>query len=277
MDKRMGDNVNGPSLIRVPDWLPNPLGKYYLYFAHHDGQYIRLAYADDLRGPWQTVESGVLPLADSLFRGHIASPDVIVDSETKTLRLYYHGADEPTANNAPQVTRVATSRDGINFQAHAEVLGQPYMRVFRYQDWHYAIAMPGILYRSKDGLSDFQEGPNPFEPNMRHAAVLVREHSMIVFYTRVGDVPERILQTEIDLARDWNEWMPEPASDVLSPEREYEGGLLELHPSVRGMAREPKRELRDPAIFVDEGETYLLYSVAGENGIALAHLHISES
>ena len=148
MDKRMGDNVNGPSLIRVPDWLPNPLGKYYLYFAHHDGQYIRLAYADDLRGPWQTVESGVLPLADSLFRGHIASPDVIVDSETKTLRLYYHGADEPTANNAPQVTRVATSRDGINFQAHAEVLGQPYMRVFRYQDWHYAIAMPGILYRS---------------------------------------------------------------------------------------------------------------------------------
>ena len=43
-----GDNINGPSLIRVPSWLPNPLGAYYLYFAHHGGKYIRLAYADRL-------------------------------------------------------------------------------------------------------------------------------------------------------------------------------------------------------------------------------------
>ena len=26
MDARMGDNVNGPSVIRVPGWIPNPLG-----------------------------------------------------------------------------------------------------------------------------------------------------------------------------------------------------------------------------------------------------------
>ena len=32
-------NINGPSLIQVPDWLPNPLGKYYLYFAHHKGEH----------------------------------------------------------------------------------------------------------------------------------------------------------------------------------------------------------------------------------------------
>lgn len=35
MDGRMGDNISGPSLIRVPDWLERPLGAYYLYFAHH--------------------------------------------------------------------------------------------------------------------------------------------------------------------------------------------------------------------------------------------------
>ncbi|MBI3972242.1 MAG: hypothetical protein HY332_13225, partial [Chloroflexi bacterium] len=46
MDGRMGDNINGPSLIRVPDWVDDPLGRYYLYFAHHRGTYIRLAYAD---------------------------------------------------------------------------------------------------------------------------------------------------------------------------------------------------------------------------------------
>jgi hypothetical protein len=48
-----GDNINGPSLIRVPSWVPEPLGRYYLYFAHHNGKYIRLAYADHLEGPWK--------------------------------------------------------------------------------------------------------------------------------------------------------------------------------------------------------------------------------
>ena len=62
MDNRMGDNINGPSLIRVPGWIARPLGRYYLYFAHHDGRYIRLAYSDELPGPWTTYRDGVLPL-----------------------------------------------------------------------------------------------------------------------------------------------------------------------------------------------------------------------
>jgi hypothetical protein len=44
MDDRMGSNINGPSLIKVPRWVKNPLGKYYLYFADHNVKYIRLAY-----------------------------------------------------------------------------------------------------------------------------------------------------------------------------------------------------------------------------------------
>ena len=93
MDSTMGDNINGPSLIRVPDWLPAPLGRYYLYFAHHDGQYIRLAYADELAGPWRTYEDGVMSLEASRFKGHVASPDVHVDEEQRCLRMYFHGAD----------------------------------------------------------------------------------------------------------------------------------------------------------------------------------------
>ena len=49
----IGANIQGPSLGRVPDWVKTPLGKYYLYFADHKASYIRLAYADDLRGPWR--------------------------------------------------------------------------------------------------------------------------------------------------------------------------------------------------------------------------------
>src|SRR5215210_4564489 len=112
MDARMGENVNGPSLVRAPSWVERPLGRYYLYFAHHDGRYIRLAYADDLLGPWTTHEPGVLPLDRSLFAGHVASPDVHVDVARREIRMYYHGSDTPSGGGGPQATRVALSADG---------------------------------------------------------------------------------------------------------------------------------------------------------------------
>ena len=43
LDPSIGQNIQGPSLIRVPDWVENRLGNYYLYFADHKGRYIRLA------------------------------------------------------------------------------------------------------------------------------------------------------------------------------------------------------------------------------------------
>jgi len=60
-------NINGPSLIRVPDWVENPLGNYYLYFSHHKGDFIRLAYADKVEGPWSIYEPGALGLNQSGF------------------------------------------------------------------------------------------------------------------------------------------------------------------------------------------------------------------
>jgi hypothetical protein len=35
---------------------------------------------------------------------------------------------------------------------------------------------------------------------------------------------------------------------------------------------EPVNQLRDPAIFEDEGRIYLLYAIAGEQGIAIGEL-----
>ena len=68
-DPSIGENIQGPSLIRVPDWIEQPLGRYYLYFADHKGVYIRLAYVDDLAGPWRVYAPGTLQLADSCFPG----------------------------------------------------------------------------------------------------------------------------------------------------------------------------------------------------------------
>ena len=63
----IGVNIQGPSLIRVPDWVEGRLGLYYLYFADHKGSYIRLAYADALVGPWHVHSPGSLQLAQSRF------------------------------------------------------------------------------------------------------------------------------------------------------------------------------------------------------------------
>jgi hypothetical protein len=272
MDARMGDNINGPSLIRVPDWVANPLGRYYLYFAHHDGRYIRLAFADDLHGPWGMHEPGVLPLEQSLFAGHIASPDVQIDEQRRQIRLYYHGAERPTGGGQPQQTRLALSSDGLQFKAQPEELGLPYFRLFRWRDTWYAVAMPGVLYRSADGLTGFERGPTLPLPNIRHCALKVVGDRLEFFYTQIGDCPEGVLLATIDLTPDWSAWQPSPPVVVLEPELPYEGADQPRVPSARGLIHGPVHQLRDPDIFEEDGRTYLVYTVAGEYGLALAEL-----
>ena len=292
-DPALQGNVNGPSLIRVPDWVEGALGRYYLYFAHHEGPAIRLAYADALTGPWTLHPAGALVLADSLFPTeppaeenldprvaaiikagfddlypHIASPDVLVDHETRRMRMYYHGRH----NDGRQLTRVATSSDGLNFTAHEELLGPPYFRVFTYADAWYALAMPGVLLRSADGLTDFERGPTCFNTNMRHSALLHRGDTLHVFWTQVGDAPERILHSTVALGGDWQQWNNTEPTEVLRPERAWEGAGLPTEPSRRGSIMRPANQLRDPAILEEDGKAYLLYAVAGEQGIAIARL-----
>ena len=273
LDDRIGTNINGPSLVRVPDWLPEPLGAYYLYFAHHKGKYIRMAYADDLEGPWTTYGPGVLDLQDSFFANshqshHVASPDVHVDGDRRQIRMYYHGV----AQEGGQRSRVAVSGDGVHFEAREEVLGNSYFRVFRYDGYHYAVGMPGQFYRSRDGLTAFDEGPVLFSERMRHSALRLDGDTLRVFYSNCGDCPERILTAKIDLAPDWMEWRESESVVVLEPERDYEGAALPLEPSLRGLTEVSVRQLRDPAIYEEDGSVYLLYSVAGEDAIAIAKL-----
>jgi len=301
----IGENIQGPTLVRVPDWIEDPLGRYYLYFADHKGQYIRMAYADELLGPWKVHVPGTLRLEESKFlteppevteeqakairaRGkalgikhdilatnttpHIASPDVHVDDENQRIVMYYHGLE----SLGTQLTRVATSSDGIQFEAREEILGRSYMRAFQHDGMTYGMAMPGQFYRSKDGLSGFEDGPLLFNASMRHAALLKREDTLYVFWTQVGDTPERILMSTIDLSKSWSEWSPGEPVEVLRPERAWEGVDAPLEPSTRSVVYGKVNQLRDPAIYVEGDRTYLLYAIAGESGIAIAELTFPE-
>ena len=268
MQGRIGTNINGPSLIQAPDWLEKPLGKYYLYFAHHKGKFIRLAYAETLEGPWAVYEPGTLILEESFCYDHVASPDVHVDNDQHQMRMYYHGA----LPDGGQESKVAISHDGINFTCFPERLGNPYFRVFQWGGYYYALGMPGIFYRSRDGITGFEQGPTLFNRNMRHNALKLDGNILSVFYSDAGDCPERILLTIIELTDDWMSWRESKASIVLESEMDYEGVDLALEPSVRGWIPERVCQLRDPAIFREGEDTYLLYSVAGEHGIAIARL-----
>ena len=301
LDASIGSNIQGPSLIRVPAWAPGRLGKYYLYFADHKGKYIRLAYADHLTGPWRIHVPGSLHLADSYLlteppapsagelaalrtapqpaklshdsvteatMPHIASPDVHVDEPSRRIVMYYHGLNALDQ----QVTRAATSADGIHFTARPEILGLTYFHTFPHDGYTYAMAMPGQFYRSRDPLSHFVEGPRLFNPNMRHAAFLKRGNTLYVFWTQVGTAPESILVSTIDLSGDWMQWSATAGIEVLRPERPWEGADAPMIPSLRSTAYGHVNQLRDPAIYEEDGRAWLLYAVAGESGIAIAEV-----
>jgi hypothetical protein len=287
MDARMGGNIQGPSLIKVPDWVENPLGNYYLYFADHRGTYIRMAYADKVTGPWTVHSPGSLKLEDSFFPttcppcslapgrtaplyAHIASPDVHVREDLNQIVMYYHGRGE-----GRQFTRAAVSTDGIHFEGRADELGPHYFRVIEHDNYFYAMSMPGLLHRSSDGLSKFESGPQFFTTDMRHSALLIRDDRLYVFFSQAGEQPERILLSTIDLSDDWRQWAATDPIEVLRPERDYEGADLPNEPSRRGYIDDRVNQLRDPAIYEENGKTYLLYSIAGESGIAIAEISFS--
>lgn len=274
-DPQISTNLNGPSLIRVPRWVKKPLGKYYLYFAAHSGKYIRLAYANRIEGPWRMHGPGVLQLEQArLCYGHIASPDVHVDAARKQIRMYFHGPTRRDGKNIGQMTYAALSKDGLNFDVRDDILGPSYFRVFQWGGYYYAIARAGETFRSRDGLKDFEKGPSLFafdkEHTVRHLALKLDGNLLRTYYSRIGDSPERIMVSRIELTPNWMDWKPTTAETVLEPERDYEGANLPVAPSRSGLSRVPVHQLRDPAIYREGRKTYILYSVAGERGIALA-------
>jgi len=181
---RQGLNINGPCLIRVPEWAPcraHPDARYYLYFAHHLGQYLRMAWAPRLQGPWtlhncgshrdaRWLGAGVYDLVALPEQGramqeglrigsdvprrplHIASPDVHLDVEARQFVMYAHmpviGGEED------QMSFALRSEDGLWFepvrrQDGAWVgLAPAYLRVFEYQGRRYGVTPGGWLHRA---------------------------------------------------------------------------------------------------------------------------------
>ncbi len=306
--RSIGANIQGPSLVAVPDWVEKPLGRYYLYFADHKGSYIRMAYSDDVAGPYTVYEPGTLQLSESHFptepipctdeqlerisshyqkalgalgvgtaqsvhsditTPHVASPDVHVDHDEQRFIMYFHGLE----SLVDQQSRVAVSADGLSFEAEPTLMKGTYLRAFDVEGQRYCLTMPGNFWKLGPGLADAEPGPQLFDANMRHSAVVVRGDILHVLYTIVGDAPERIVHSQIDVSRPWAQWANTEPTEVLRPELDWEGADQPCVPSLRSVAPGRVNQLRDPALFHEHGRDYLLYAIAGESGIALAEIH----
>ena len=173
-----GDNINGPSLIRIPDWISpsnraDPSAVYYLYFGNHTGDYIRMAWAEDLEGPWHLYQigsnvnrgnRGVLDNGGAdinvgngivIEENHLASPDVHVDNENQRIIMYFHSGSSTFFNGNEmrgQYGWVSTSRFGLDFNGNIEPvrLAASYMRTFEHGNELYSFDNSPDVRRALD-------------------------------------------------------------------------------------------------------------------------------
>lgn len=304
--KTLGDNVNGPTVVRVPAWVQRPLGRYYMYFANHMGTFVRMAHAPAVTGPWTVYEPGVLDVRDTAFfreqpdpketlddfYTHVASPEILIESNPQRLVMWTHGwwtrgerwPVKPAEARAwarehgyGQYTQASVSADGLHFTVQPAITRTSYVRVFQRGASYYGVSRLGLVSRSSEPLAEFTAGPNlfsntPYAGRGRHVALVQRGDSMLVFFTAIGDAPEHVVMARVDLTGDWTTWHAGGFTDVLMPETSYECASLPNAPSEAGDISRPVKQIRDPFVFEEEGRTYLFYSTCGEQGIAAAEV-----
>ena len=164
-----GDNIDGPSMIRVPNFVQNRANsnaRYYLYFGHHDGDYIRMAWSRDpdrgfnlYRAGASVGTRGVLDNNNTnitnvgrgiqLRRNHLASPDAHVDITNNRITLFFHHGGPYRFNGRDtnsQRTFVVESRDGLSFRRgdiRPFQLGPSYFKVFERNNRYFAVHNDG--------------------------------------------------------------------------------------------------------------------------------------
>jgi hypothetical protein len=267
-----GANINYPSLIKVPEWVANPLGRYYLYFSsHRHARYIRLAYANEITGPWTVYAPGTLTETQmqSVF---VTAPEAYVDHAVHQIRLYVQ-----TRQSGSNRTGVAAATDGISFTPVNKNIGEGYCRLFtRGIETFGLFGDRGVqVRRSKNGI-DFEDGPSLFAdvpgPYVRHVGLQQLANSLRVFFTQKLVAPEHIRMGVVNLDAPWASWSIGTTVEIMRPEMAYEGAKEPMTISRKGPARNKEHALRDPFIYEESGRTWLIYAIAGESGLALAEL-----
>jgi len=268
-----GNEFIFPSVFHAGEYLENPLGEWYVYFAPHDAPGgINLMYADSLDGPW--THHDVNPIVSNVWDGiydvsHVSAPDAVWNEDTGQVFLYFHGEND--------TDRYATSTDGVHFDYGGVVMtteqfGQDatetsYNRIFA----------------------------NPFPENGW-------EHAMFFMVNDTSNVRRIGLAYSHDLIN-WEAqpgWVVEPTAvegtNVAGPEIwEWNGTQYVLYGSSAGtiFAKKLDENLRSigdpmplyipspfppeegrtssPQIVEEDGITHMIFEIGGRSGTTIAH------
>lgn len=276
-------NICNPCLVKVPDWCKNKLADYYLFYADHKGKFIKLAYSNNLFSKWKIKKGGVIHIRqfnDAI--NHIASPEIYIDSKKKEVILFTHSHSK---SQVGQWTYISKSKDALNFEVVNNIPIAPfYFRMFQYNEYYYALTKGGALWKSKNFSQKFSQCQNLFyrdksndklhnyDGAVRHLCVIIESNSLIVFYTKIGDKPEKIYFSKLNLKLDEKKWFFKKEFELMRPEKNFEGKDIKLTKSMPGDTLKPENALRDPHVLKILNNYFLTYCVKGEFGIAIAEL-----
>ena len=76
----------------------------------------------------------------------------------------------------------------------------------------------------------------------------------------------------INTDTDWQNWRLDRTREFHQARQAWEGADLPADASNYGGIMHRVNQLRDPAIFEEDERIYLLYAIAGEQGIAIGEL-----
>lgn len=280
-------NINGPSCLRTPNFIKNPLGKYLLYFAHHAGKFIRIAYSDEIFTNWKILNHRINKVSEkTIFHDHVASPDLYVDNVENKIYMFFHSRIK---GSRMQQTFLSKSNDGINFELVGDSLDLPfYFRHVITETKTFAVTKGGNMYVNSispiisawralnninSGNSNEEVMHNKFG-SIRHVSLIYYMKTLIVFYTKIGDAPERIYAAKIE-ENEKGLWLISKEFEITRPELNFEGVNLNITASVSGPSLQEENSLRDPYVLQDGENYYIFYACAGESGIAVGKLFMN--
>jgi hypothetical protein len=205
-------NINGPVVMRQGS-------VFNLFASSHIGASLRHFKATSLEGPWQ--EAGTEIPSFAKCAGGLHSPDVLLFNGT--YYMFAHGHECRDAVHK-QPTIVLTSKDLDHWEFPTKEYAAKeyfYAKVFAHNNAFYAIAKSQedgvgsmVLLRSESPLAPFKY-VRRFAKGVRHVSIHRKGDILFVFFSLIGDLPERILLGTIDL--DEEEWRLLPGPVVLVP------------------------------------------------------------
>ncbi len=285
LPKKQRGSICNPCIIRTPAWFKKKLGKYYLYFADHRGTFIKLLFSNDLNKNWKFLNKKILNIKSKSkldAYNHIASPEVFINNKEKKIYMFTHSHSR---SKIGQWTYLSISNDGINFvKKFNNPLAPFYFRLFKHKNNFYGIVKGGDLWRSKQINFKYKKYQNLItqkvsktnlhnkNKSIRHVGILKKKNYLHCVFSRIGDKPERIFYTKINLHKKFEKWKFQKIKELIRPIFAYEGSNIKLKKSKPGDAPKPENALRDPYLFSDKGKTYLIYCVKGEKNFAICEL-----